>query len=390
MALSPEITAAAERLLSESLGETARIDWEESVIGYPRINRGSAQTFSQSVPLRIILKFPQKPERWPRLCNDWAGSRFLQSVPGTDLIGPRCFGGDSNLHFTLSQEVKGITFTDMLAVSVEGGDDEASGTAWAGLVEFGRTLGRLHASTYGFQSDYERIRKATGPVEEHVNFELPGRLRATLGAIMALCRDWEVDVDDRLVDEINVVIQAIEDARFYLTYTHIDLNPNNLLRAPQGNVRIIDFDSGAYRHALLDGVWCRLCFPGHWPACFLPDELLADFETAYRQELSPAFGNAVDDDARFDRAVTDACAFWALIRIGWVAEATFETDPKPERIAYLRRQATVVLDRFVRTVNETEERLELGRMAETMLTFARNRWGDSPSALIQPFPVFAG
>ncbi len=368
-----------------------RVDWGDAVQGYPHVHRGSVQFQSQHEPLRIILKFPQKPDRWARLCNDWAGCRFLLSIPGGDKLGPHSFGGDSQLRFTLSQEVQGTTFTDILMTPSEPRNNGPQSIAWASLVKFGQTLGRLHSATHGRQSDYARIRRSIGPAEEHVNFDLSGRVRAQMDTILTFCRDWKVDVHDRLLAEISDVIRVIgdvEESRSWLTYTHLDLNPNNLIRTPEGNVRIIDFDSAAYRHALLDGVWCRMCFPTHWPTYALPPALLAGVETAYRLELSHAFlGAAVDDDNCFQAAVTDACAFWTLIRLSWVAEVAFEASPKPERVSHLRRQLIVALDRLVGTAEESGLRPGLRTMAEAMLAFIQDRWGDKASDLIHPFPA---
>lgn len=389
MILSPEIAVSAEKILSASMGEMVQIKWGESVIGYPHVHRGKGYLPSQGEALPVILKFPQKPDRWLRLCNDWAGCRFLNLIPDARDLCPHLFGGDSELRFTLYQEVEGITFTDMLTIT-QGGTDTTGSREMvrASFGEFGRTLGQLHSVTHGRQTDYEQIRKSTGPMEEHVNFDLPGRVRATHNAILGLLHNWYVSVSDPLIEEIDSVIRAIEDAQPYLAYTHIDLNPNNLLITPSGSVRIIDFDSGSYRHVLLDGVWCRMGFPGHAPAYALSPELLAHFENTYRLELSPAFGSAVEDDDRFSTAVTDACAFWTLIRLGWLAEATFEANPNQERITHLRRQLIVVLDRFACTVRETGKRPELGRIAETMLAFAQNEWGNKALDLVHSLPVF--
>lgn len=373
MQIMPEVTVSAQKLISDSVGEAATIAWGESVHGYPHVYRGEAHFASRHEPMRIILKFPQKPHRWARLCNDWAGCQFLQSIPGTRSIGPHSFGGDSALRFTISQEVDGQTLAEIASIS---------------LSDFAQTLGRMHAGTIGLQQEYLRLRKSIGPAEEHSNFDLPGRVRSTRNLILSQCRSWETEVSDRLIDEIDAILQAIEDAGPYLVYTHIDLNPGNLILMPGNTVRIIDFDSGAFRHALLDGVWPRMAFPGHWPALILPPNGVLLFESAYRRELSRTLGAAVDEDDRFYSALTDACAFWTLIRLSWVAEAIFDAIPNIERTTHLRHQAIVALDRFVSTVQETGLRPELGRMAEALLAFAGKQWDDRASEWLVPMPVF--
>jgi hypothetical protein len=93
-------------------------------------------------------------------------------------------------------------------------------------------------------------------------------------------------------------------------YTHGDPCPDNWVWAGE-RLRLFDFEGGAFRHALTDGVYGRIHFPTCWCVNRLPDRIQPLMESAYRAELARGCP-AAQDDQLFERAVVEACAYWTL------------------------------------------------------------------------------
>lgn len=106
------------------------------------------------------------------------------------------------------------------------------------------------------------------------------------------------------------LIESLTDPGPFLAYTHGDLCLDNCLWDGSG-MRLLDFEFGEYRHALVDGVYSRFHFPSCWCVNWLRTPVVEAMEAAYRLNLAKACPEA-SDDRGFYRAVTDACAYWAL------------------------------------------------------------------------------
>lgn len=96
----------------------------------------------------------------------------------------------------------------------------------------------------------------------------------------------------------------------YLAFSHGDPAPSNNHIAGD-RVRLMDFEYGAYRHALYDiTAWYVLC-----P---LPPEWVSDLETAFQQFLrtGPARG-LIDNEMRYREAWGMMCTYRALAMLTW-------------------------------------------------------------------------
>src|SRR5262249_17518841 len=132
-------------------------------------------------------------------------------------------------------------------------------------------------------------------------------LRAILGDVTALL---DVVPEPAALEDLAAVIAELTDPGPFLAYTHGDPCPDNDLLV-DGALKLVDFEFGAYRHALIDGVYGRICFPTCWCVNRLPSSVAQEMEAAYRTALSQSCPAAADDRA-FAHGIVAACVYWAL------------------------------------------------------------------------------
>ena len=141
----------------------------------------------------------------------------------------------------------------------------------AALLDFATVLGHLHAQTCGHQTEYERIRAArelppqaldtTGytfpgpPVHPPADPPYGWFASALYGLTTALDITPAAGVDNDLAE----LRSALLTPGPLWAFTHGDA-PWNALRTGK-TVRLIDFETSAFRPALTDGVVMRMHFP---------------------------------------------------------------------------------------------------------------------------------
>ena len=239
-----------------------------------------------------------------RLFNDWAGLAFLRDLGGTPVLTPRFYGGDrARGRIVLEDLGEGARIDHLLL----GGDPTA---AAGGLRALATSLGHLHARTTGQQDRYLRVRRALGPPISTI-FHYSDRLPPTLAQATTLLDVAPAPGTDQ---DLAAVVAALRDPGPFLAYTHGDPCPDNWLVTPDG-VRLLDFEIGAYRHALVEGVYGRVHFPTCWCVNRLPPAIVEAMEAAYRAALVPGCPAAADDRL-FAQAVVEACTYWALNTLG--------------------------------------------------------------------------
>jgi hypothetical protein len=306
-----------------------------------------------------------------RLFNDWAGLALVQTVEGRPALAPRLYGGDRAQGRIVLEDLGEGAGLDHLLL----GDDPAA--AAAGLRALATALGQLHTRTIGQQARYGRLRRALGqpsPTQFH-SYEVLETALAEATTLLA------VDPAPGTAADVARVIAAMRDPGPFLAYTHGDPCPDNWLLTADG-LRLLDFEFGAYRHALVDGVYGRVHFPTCWCVNRLPPNLPLAMEAAYRAALVPGCPAAADDRL-FSQAVVEACAYWAINTIGIHSLARLLTADIEWGVATVRQRALLRFDLVARLTAErgTLEALgaTLGRIAAALHT----RWPE-----VAPLPLY--
>jgi hypothetical protein len=288
------------------------------------------------------------------ILEDWAASLFLERIPHDPPLAPRCYGGDTASQTIVLEDLGDGDGPDTLA-ALEGDDPEA---ATAALVEHLRLMGLLHAATIGRHEEYTRIRLALGPSDTpmplyHYPWSVARRFAPAADQVEQAAREYRDNLASvglatarSAPEEIERVTAAVEcDPGPFLAFCQGDVNePVSCLRRG-GRLRLYDFDSGGFRHALIEGLAGRLTWGS---ASRIPEEAVRAMEAAYRGALAGGC-EAARDDRLYREAVVLAAARWHIFHVIWRLPTALDRDYQRGRTR-LRQQFLAWLDAFVRVV----------------------------------------
>jgi hypothetical protein len=374
---------AVERAMSESVGSAIRLDDEAEILramsnGYATVARFRVAS-GAGVPETVVVKrqgnwAPYDPDStegtsWG-LFNEWAALELLNEADPA--IAPRLLAADRTDGFLVLED---LGDGDGIADLVLGRD---AGLARDGLVAFARTLGRMHAVTSDRRGDYDRRRRALGPLPDGDRYFAFDFIRALSEA----CGKIGVEIPAGASNEATAVVAELSAPTEFLAYTHGDPCPDNT-RVIAGRVVLIDFEIGAFRHVLLDGAYSTAPFPTCWCVNRIPAPIVGRMEDAYCSELGTAFPGA-RDQAAFEDAMLNAMAFWAMATTGWHVERALGADEPLHRGVHTRRQGVVL--RWETFVSRAEARGKLGALAglgHAILSRLSVLWPD-----VEPMPLY--
>jgi len=310
---SPEaIRAIAERVLSATLGGAVQLEAGESLRERTHVWRCAVRSGPAGAPASVIVK---RARAWDGVAydpdssepsssaahflNDWAGLQLLSQAAGADNIAPRFYGGDRAAGIFVIEDLGTGVSPDQALL----GDDPSA--AEANLLALAGMLGHMHAATIGWNEQFTQMRTALGrytPGDQGYRWLADGFLATT--------KALDVPLRSGAAADLEAVIDALVNPGPFLVYTHGDPCPDNWVWAGE-RLRLLDFEMGAFRHALTDGVYGRIHFPSCWCVNRLPAHIPQLMESIYRAELARACP-AAQDDQLFGRAVVEACAYWTL------------------------------------------------------------------------------
>ena len=167
---------------------------------------------------------------------------------------------------------------------------------------------------------------------------------------------------------------------------HGDPCPDNVLLAPDGTAKLIDFEFASPGHALMDAAYWRMGgFPTCWCAGRVPDSIADRIDRAYREILATAVPFAADDDAfRLESAVITAV--WLFGSMAWLLEAALGDD-ETWGISTRRRPYPHDLDAAIRTTAEAEILPGTRQAATAWRDDLEARWPSSSP--LATYPAFA-
>jgi len=185
------------------------------------------------------------------------------------------------------------------------GDPAAS----AGLRAFAIAMGRLHAATAGHADEYYARRARFGPIDRNRDH------RRVLGEASRLApisfAEFGVDLRAGAEAELAEARRLLFDRGPFIAFSNGDAGANNfLVDAGGSDGRIIDWECGGYRHALLDAA--ALYVPG--PLWMTVGEPAPDgVAAAYREALAAGVPDA--DGVAYGRGLVAACMLVAVERL---------------------------------------------------------------------------
>jgi len=413
-----QLREQVEELLAHTYHASALLARPRLIPGRPDICRfvvreGPAELGSSLIVKRLPaaemdeVRDASYPSPRYRFFNDWAGLQFLNEVACDTLIVPRFYAAS---RATSACPADLIVMEDLktkkdLGSVLKGKDPRKAEEAlllWAGA------LGKLHACTMGKEAMFRGIREAIAPrrpswgwvphwQRNHDAYEklvqtLPEEVRQAgfasfhwMRLVLQQAADaLSLTIPRAAAAELEIVIQALSAPGPFLAYTHGDPCPGGNCLVTGNVARLIDFENGDYRHALLDIVYARIYFPTCWEAMMLPHSLVLRIEQAYRAELVTSCPEAADN-RRFAQELVHACAYWVLMLCQFDAIAQFPTGDRYWEPYRMRQRILTRFERFAQTTAEYGYLEALGSLFQTMAAILRERW----PAYAQRLPVYA-
>ncbi|GAB5442586.1 MAG: hypothetical protein Fues2KO_29350 [Fuerstiella sp.] len=371
----------AAKVLSQHFGTSVEITRIDRLSGPLRRNlvlRCHLSNGSSELPATVMLKQAAQRRYEPDdaqsraavgLFRDWAGLQFLNATPGCETVAPRFFGGDRDAGILLLEDLgAGRDLDDLLMC---GSADEAR----RGLIQLAETLGRMHASTAGREQSYVELRNSLGPGDQTHRLRMGGRVIRYLNEFQQHCLELDVPVDASFFDDVSHITRSIADPDDFLSYTHTDACPDNCLFV-DGELRLIDFEFGGFRHALLDAVYGWIRFPTCWCVRDIPDDVIEQMEAAYRPHLAAVCPSARDDGLYFE-AVADACGFWLLQSLAHLLHRSMQYS-EPQGTSTNRQRLLIRLSAFLQVAERSGHLSAMQRVMQSLQQRLRDRWPEEP------------
>lgn len=342
--LEAAIQTVAERVLSDAWSATVELTLEESNLGgsdRSYVCRYAVRSGSPNLPKSVIVKQAvavgsetydigaSYGPAW-RLFNDWAGLQFLSELAGSESPAPRYYAGSREAGLIISEDLGSVKRLDQLLL---GKDQKA---AVDGLMAFMASVGRMHAMTIGQRKIFDQLREGLGPRQAEPKHVVDVQARK----LREFTRGAGVNLPSGIEADFKVLELFLDKDNPFMAYSHNDLCPDNCLIVDNG-IKLVDFETSSYRHALLDGVYGRIHFPTCWCVNQLPPSICEQMEEVYRHELAKGCPEATDDKL-FKRAVVEACA-WQLLSTMYTGLLNKDL---PWGISTQRQRIVVRLDRF--------------------------------------------
>lgn len=263
------------------------------------------------------------------------------------------------------------------------------------LSRFVKCLGQLHAHGYGKTERYFKMLNKIDPQAESEEEKYQNTSEKTFPKLESLLDQLHMVLSEGARLEIAKVFKDNLTPGPFTTLIQGDICPDNLFDDRERNsLRLIDFEWGFVKSALLDGTYLRMSFPTCWCAKRIPDELLPSLEEAYRQELIKTIPAAAHD-AEYHDAYVQACAFWMLKSLLFIEDVieheenwpSGETPPeslwKPEA-NLLRPRILSRLHSFIDVANQRQKLPHLVSVAEQILKELHIRWPESRPLDVYP------
>ncbi|GAA1596966.1 MULTISPECIES: hypothetical protein [Kribbella] len=155
--------------------------------------------------------------------------------------------------------------------------------AAAAMVDFARTIGRLHATTRDRRTEHESALAEFGPVDVTTGAEAGTGGIHSWAVVEHACAELGLPDAHAARDDIAFVRAQFDKPGPYAALVHRDLNPTNALVTDHG-VQLVDFEGSRFGHVGFDASFLHYPFPhysAHW--CTLPDAIIRAADDAYRR-----------------------------------------------------------------------------------------------------------
>lgn len=239
--------------------------------------------------------------------------------------------------------------------------------AESALLQYATCLGRLHSDTLGKAAEFQDLYRAVSP-----NMK-PAKASIDIHQHKLRLENLGIHPESDWLRDLETIHQTVSNPNRFLAYIHTDACPDNVLDT--GNeLRLIDFETGFFGHALIDAACGRMMFPSCWCSKRLPDAVVQRMENTYRTILIQHCPVA-EEDRVFETALVNSCGFWLLYTLSRHFEYAWKKDGD-FGISTIRQRILARLSAFITISQELNRLPSLRATSSWLLDLLHQRWSD--------------
>ena len=211
--------------------------------------------FDDHPPVVVKTRRPPDPGGWGQAAHLHREQAALRLLQASDVC-PDLLGIDDNAGVVVMSDVGSASSLESI---LRGGDPTAATRA---IREYGATLGRLHAVSYGRFAEYDALRWESGspiPLDDRLGLWTGISM---WGAIEAATRKLRLPEPRAARTDVDWLRSRLGAEGPWVGLTHGDPSPTNSLCA-DGHVRLVDFEGSGFRHVGFDVAWIHFPFANY-------------------------------------------------------------------------------------------------------------------------------
>lgn len=345
------LAAKAAAIVTQRLNTPATLqppvvikDETRSVVLRCRVKAGRSHA-----PTSVIIK--QMRDDLTCGYTEWASLEFLASMPAARGLVPLFLGGDTEHHFLVLEDLGGSRNVEDVLQQADAQKAEAT------LRSLAQTVARLQAATFGQESSFNAVRRTLphGGSDRHpeadnaLDCPLPDQLERCLYDIAGL----------------------YANPGPFLCFSHGDPAPTNN-HVAAAHVRLLDFEYGAFRHALYD-------LTGWYILCPLPGRVIANMSRDFRHEFGKAHPVFMDDE-QYEYGWAALSAYRALSILTWIGpEVIAENRPWADAQWTCRHAVIAALLRMREATSRAPAFAPVTAAADRLASLLLRRWPEFQS-----------
>lgn len=355
-----ELSAIAANLLTDRCGEKVSLKKpvvlkESSRSFVVRADISGPATFASSVIVKQIRAQP--------FCgfSDYAATQFLTQLGIAEGLSPAFLAGDVHQHVYILEDLGGSrSLADVL------GEPEPA-QALRTLRLLASKSAQLSIAGYGHETKWNQLRGTLPGATETGRHTEIRRWREALPRALTWFETAGIPVSPEILDVLECIQMEFEEPGNLLSFTHGDPAPTNNHIAENGEVRLLDFEYGAYRHVLYDlTAWDTLC-----P---LPRAAVTEMIEAFRATAMPAFP-LLGDETLFQTAYAKICAYRAMAILSWIPTDILNANrPWVDEGWTARHAVLAAVDRLVFTTRSISYLAPLTNAAMRLFNDLSRQW----------------
>jgi hypothetical protein len=324
-----------------------------------------------------------------RFARDFAGLKFLNGSDINHSI-PKFLGASQSFRFILLEDL-GNTHISLVDSLTKADPDKAV----AALKRFTKSLAHFHMASYERLGEYDELLLSAHPKRETLEERIKWNEEDLIPKLELVCKAFDIPFTNEVKQEAMDVIKiSLSPGDFYVL-THGDICPDNVFdHEDKDELQLIDFEWVRPGSSLLDATYFRMNFPTCWCAKALPESIVDELESLYRETITSKIRASLDE-GKYNENYVAACGFWLLSSMPFAlrimdkdecwSSGPVPTDSlwKPE--ANLARPRFISrLQAFIQISKEHDYLPHLRLAAEAMLAKAYEKWDDAKPLDLYP------